>query len=149
MDQLETKLVFPGLTPLEVHGEEVADLLLERRWNTQAKDVNGLGEGGPHRCVEGVNLLGGERRALPERAEPGGVQDLVAVGVPDAGHKRLVAQEGFELTRMAPVSAMKSDSRRRRRCSSYSSAVATTAVTSRPKPTTLSRSTAPNWCGVR
>ena len=42
------------------------------------------------------------RRPLAERQQPRGVEDLVAVGVADAGDERLVAQQVLELARMAP-----------------------------------------------
>ena len=53
------------------------------------------------RRVERVDLLGRQAGALPERQQAGRVQDLVAVGVADPGHERLVAQQVLELARVA------------------------------------------------
>ena len=53
------------------------------------------------RPIERVDLLGREARPLPEGEQAGRVQDLVAVGVADPGHERLVPEQVLELARMA------------------------------------------------
>ena len=83
--------------------EEVADLLLERRRDALAERRRSpRASVVPRRRVQRVDLLGRERRALPERQQPGGVEDLVAVGVADPGDERLVLQQVLQLARMAP-----------------------------------------------
>ena len=51
--------------------------------------------------VQRIHLLGRKAGALAEREQPGGMEDLVAVGVADPGHERLVAQQVLELARVA------------------------------------------------
>ena len=72
------------LAALVVDGEEVADLLLERRRDPLPQHLDRVGERRSRRRVQRVDLLGREGRALAERQEPGRVEDLVAVGVADA-----------------------------------------------------------------
>ena len=54
------------------------------------------------RRVQGVDLLRGERRSLPERQQARRMEDLVAVGVADPGDELLVLEQVLELARMAP-----------------------------------------------
>ena len=54
------------------------------------------------RAIERVDLLVGQARSLPEWQQAGGVQDLVAIGIADARHECLVAQQVLELARMSP-----------------------------------------------
>ena len=74
-------------------GEEVADLSLERRRDALAQDVDRLGERRPRRAVAALDLFRRQARSLPEREQAGGVEDLVAVGVADAGHEALVPEQ--------------------------------------------------------
>ena len=67
-----------------------------------AQDVDRRGQGRPRRVVERVHLLGRQAGPLAEGQEPGRVEDLVAVGVADAGDERLVAEQVLELARVAP-----------------------------------------------
>ena len=90
------------LAALQVHGEEVANLLLERRRDPLPQDIDRAREGRARRLVERIDLLRGERRTLPERAELRGVQDLVAVGIADSRDEGLVPEQGLQLARMAP-----------------------------------------------
>ena len=66
------------------------------------EDLDGVREGRARSHIERVDLLGGQARPLAERQEPGGVEDLVAVGVPDARDERLVAEQVLELAGMSP-----------------------------------------------
>ena len=90
------------LSALVVDGEEVADLQLERRRHAL-------------RAARRSRLpawSASPRRARRPPRPPGssacgtaavrGVQDLVAVGVADPGHERLVAEQVLELARMPP-----------------------------------------------
>ena len=89
------------LAALVVDREEVADLLLEGRRDPLAQDVDGVRQRRTRRVVQRIDLLGREAGALAEGEQPRGMEDLVAVGVADAGHERLVAQQVLELARMA------------------------------------------------
>ena len=90
------------LAALVVNGQEVADLALEGRRDALLQDLDRVGERRPRRHVQRVDLLGRQARPLAERQQAGGMEDLVAVGVADPGHERLVAQQVLELARMAP-----------------------------------------------
>ena len=80
--------------------QEVADLGLEAWGYTSSQDLEGLGDRPPEGVIQRLNLLVGEGRALAKRQEPGSMEDLIAVGVADAGDERLVAQQVLELARM-------------------------------------------------
>ena len=90
------------LAALVVDGQEIADLALEGRGHPFAQDGDRIGQGGPRRRVQRVDFLGRQRRALAERQELRGVEDLVAVGIADAGDEGLVAEQVLELARMVP-----------------------------------------------
>src|SRR5437773_7742151 len=83
-------------------GEEVADLLLESRRDASTKDLDGSRKGRARGVVERVDLRRGEVRSLPEWQQPSGVEDLVAVGVSDAGDEPLVLEQVLQLPGMPP-----------------------------------------------
>src|SRR6185369_15169719 len=87
---------------LQVHREEVADLRLERRRHPLPQDGDRRLERRVRGRMEGIDLFGRQRGSLPERAEARGMEDLVAVGVADAGDEGLVPEEALELARVAP-----------------------------------------------
>ena len=82
-------------------GEEVAHLRLECRWHALAQDVDRVAQRRSRRLVERVDLLGRQARSLAERQQARGVHDLVAVGVADPGHERLVPEQVLELARVS------------------------------------------------
>ena len=89
------------LAALVVDRQPVASLLLERRRDADPQDVDRVGDRGPGRGVQGVDLLRREGRTLAEREQSRRVEDLVAVGVADPGDEGLVLQEVLELARVA------------------------------------------------
>src|SRR4029079_5976981 len=89
-----------GRPALVVDGEEIADLLLKCRWNALAQHGDRVGHRRLRRRVEAVDLLRGQRRPLPEWQQPGGMQDLVAVGMADPRDERLVLQQVLQLAGM-------------------------------------------------
>ena len=108
------------LSALVVDGQEVADLASR---TSAARVRAGRRSRRPASCASpsysASTSSAARRRALAERQQPRGVEDLVAVGVADPGHERLVAQQVLELARMAPdplppdVEGQRRDRRRR------------------------------------
>ena len=90
------------LAALVVDGEEVADLLLERGRDPCPEHLDRVCQGRSRRFVQGVDLLVGQRRTLAERQEAGRMEDLVGIGVTDAGDKLLVAEQVLQLAVVPP-----------------------------------------------
>ena len=86
-----------GLAALVVHGQEVTDLLVERWRDADLEDLDRTCQGRPGGVEQRVHLLGRQAGTFPERQEPSGVEDLVAVGIADSGDERLVPQQVLEL----------------------------------------------------
>jgi hypothetical protein len=82
--------------------EEIAHLRLEGRWHSLTEHLGGVRKRRSHPGVQGIDLVGGQRRPLPEWEQSRGVEDLVAVRITDASHERLVAEQVLELAWVAP-----------------------------------------------
>src|SRR3954452_9280189 len=85
--------------PVPPHAELLLGLEVSRR--PPARPPNGVAEHLAHRSVQPLRLLRVELRGGLERRQLGRVQDLVGVGVADAGQLRLVAQQALDLRAVA------------------------------------------------
>src|SRR5439155_3613938 len=90
-----------GLSSAQAHLQELAVLGFDVGWHQLPQALGRVVKDGAHRFVEAVDLLWSQRAALAKGRELRRPQDLVAVGVADAGHEPVVAQQRLQLAGMA------------------------------------------------
>src|SRR2546430_8038049 len=78
------------LPALAVHGHEAAVLLVRLVVGLGADGLDPATQDRAHRGVQPFQVVALERGPLAQGQQGGGVEDLVAVGVPDTGDERLV-----------------------------------------------------------
>jgi len=76
-------------------------LHLDIGWDEVAQASRCIGQDLAHGRVQPINVFWAQAAAAAERREPGGPQDLITVGVADAGDEMLVAEERLQLPRVA------------------------------------------------
>src|SRR3990172_7211382 len=86
-----------GLPAAQVDGEEVARLAMDVVAHLLANFVDRVGQGLAHGLMEADDLVGRQRRPLAIGIQPRLPQDLIGVGIADAGDERRPRQDALDL----------------------------------------------------